>query len=94
VLAPDLAIVDWELWGRGPVGYDAATLYCHSLLVPELAAQVHETFADLLDSPDGRLAQLAAAGRMLHRITGSGDYPDLEAPLRRHVTELAEIAAG
>lgn len=48
--APTLTILDWEGWGLAPAGYDAATLYCHSLLIPKVAAQVHEQFADVLDT--------------------------------------------
>ncbi len=93
LLSPQLGVVDWELWGRGPVGLDAATLLCHSLLVPDMADRVHGVFADVLDTPDGRIAQLAAAARMLGRVAG-GDYPELEEPLRRHVTPLASTSAG
>jgi hypothetical protein len=32
-------------------GYDAATLYVLALNAPRTASKVHETFADLLDSP-------------------------------------------
>lgn len=91
LLAPQLGILDWELWGRGPAGTDAASLYCHSLLVPAVAARVWDTFTDVLDTPTGRTAQLAVAARMLGRVDG-GDYPELEAPLRRLVATLAEHA--
>lgn len=92
LLSPTLGILDWELWGRGPVGTDAATLYCHSLLVPAVADQVRATFADMLDGPDGRTAQLTVAARMLGRIEG-GDYPELEQPLREHIAALDAPAA-
>jgi hypothetical protein len=75
------AIVDWELWGRGPVGTDAATLYLYSLGQPHIAQRVHDRFADVLDSPDGQRAQLYVAARLLHRAT-FGDHPALVAPLR------------
>jgi hypothetical protein len=88
LLAPRLGILDWELWGRGPAGTDAASLLCHSLLVPAVADRVHTTFADVLDTPAGHTAQLAVAARMLGRIAG-GDYPELEIPLRRHTASLA-----
>jgi hypothetical protein len=78
--APDLTILDWEGWGRAPAGYDAATLYCHSLLVPDVAEAVRARFAEILDSPDGRRSQLLAASRMLRR-TETGDYLDLVVPL-------------
>lgn len=89
LLYPKLAILDWENWGTAPVGYDAATLYCNSLLAPSTAARVHRVFADLLDTPDGKIAQLYAITRMLHRID-SGDYPDLVLPLHHHAKTLIE----
>ncbi|WP_328915293.1 MULTISPECIES: aminoglycoside phosphotransferase [unclassified Streptomyces] len=85
-----LGILDWELWGRGPVGTDAATLYCYSLTAPALAQKVRDTFP-VLDTPDGRLAQLHVAARLLHRI-GLGDHPQLAAPLGRLVNGL--LGAG
>ncbi|MGH3624346.1 MAG: hypothetical protein ACRDQ5_21600 [Sciscionella sp.] len=39
-------------------GYDAAVLYCASILQPEIAIQVHHHFADQLDTYSGRIAQL------------------------------------
>lgn len=85
--APTLTILDWEGWGTAPAGYDAATLYCHSLLIPETARQVHEQFADLLDTPDGRRTQLFAAARILDRAR-RGDYQDLEAHVHNHARAL------
>jgi hypothetical protein len=93
LLAPQLGIVDWELWGRGPAGLDVSSLLCHSLLVPAVVNRVRRTFADILDTDDGRIAQLVVAARMLGRIT-AGDYPELEQPLRRHVTTLTDPAAS
>lgn len=58
---PSLAILDWEGWGLALAGTDAATLHAYSLPVPEVAAQVHETFADILDTPDGLQARLLVA---------------------------------
>lgn len=87
LLAPQFALLDWELWGRGPVGTDAATLLLYSLLVPEVAQRVHHTFADVLDGEAGRRAQLAVAARLLSRI-GSGDYAELAKPLHRHIVSL------
>ncbi|WP_439681855.1 aminoglycoside phosphotransferase [Embleya sp. MST-111070] len=78
---PSLALLDWEYWGRATRGYGAATLYCHTLLVPETATRLRTVFADVLDTPSGRHAQLSAIRFMLHRIE-QGEYPDLEAPLR------------
>ncbi|EFL12558.1 predicted protein [Streptomyces sp. AA4] len=83
LLEPDCVLVDWEGWGRAPAGYDAATLYVHSLLRPAVAERVRAEFADRLDSRDGLLAQLYATGRMLLRIN-AGEYEDLAIPLHRN----------
>jgi hypothetical protein len=85
--APSLAILDWEGWGLAPAGYDAATLYCHSLLMPKMAAQVREQFADVLDTPGGRRSQLLATARILDRAR-HGDYDDLVGPVRNHAEGL------
>lgn len=88
LLQPQLGILDWEMWGRGPAGTDAATLYCYSPLDPGISHKVHSEFADVLDSPDGAIAQLWVTARLLKRIKNSGDSPDLETPLRNHIETL------
>jgi hypothetical protein len=85
--APAPYLLDWECWGIAPAGYDAATLYCYSLLAPNTARSVYETFADILDTTDGTLAQLHVVGRLLLRVNG-GDYPDLARPLHQHAQHL------
>lgn len=85
--APSLVILDWEQWGLAPYGYDIATLYCHSLLVPDTAATIRHRFTRMLDSPDGRRSQLLAIARMLGR-TRMGDYTDLVVPLHRLADEI------
>lgn len=92
LLAPRFGLLDWEMWGRGPAGTDAATLLLCSLLVPEVATRVHHTFADVLDTPHGRQAQLAVAARLRSRIAG-GDFPELAEPLHRHVGDLGVTLA-
>ncbi|MBQ6640049.1 MAG: aminoglycoside phosphotransferase [Saccharopolyspora sp.] len=89
LLRPRFGLLDWELWGRGPAGTDAASLYCYSLLTPGTAAQVWETFADVLEAPHGRTALRYAAARILHRVD-MGDHPDLAEPLRELVANLPE----
>lgn len=76
LVGPQFGLLDWELWGQGPAGTDAATLLCYSLLVPEVAEHVRELFADVLDTPAGRLAQLFAVARLPRRVDG-GEYSDL-----------------
>lgn len=90
--APQLVILDWEGWGRAPYAYDAATLYCHSLLVPEVADAIGEAFSAELDTADGRRSQLLAAARILSRHQQLGDYRDLAELVRRHTDRLLPAA--
>ncbi|MBM7771328.1 hypothetical protein JOD54_001532 [Actinokineospora baliensis] len=89
LLGPEFGLLDWELWGRGPAGTDAATLLSYSLLVPKTAQRVREVYADVLDTRAGRLAQLYVVARLSRRIEG-GDYPDLAEPLKRHAAALLD----
>lgn len=84
---PRLVILDWEMWGMAPLGYDAATLLCHSLLEPLTAHRVMEEFRHELDTPDGRISQLAVAARILLRAE-QGEYAALVQPLHEHVREI------
>jgi hypothetical protein len=84
LFGPGFGLVDWEFWGTAPGGTDAATLHSYSLLIPTVAQQVHDLFADTLDTPTGRTAQLYVAARLLRRID-DGDYLDLAEPLNHHV---------
>ncbi|MDQ0417813.1 hypothetical protein J2Z48_001997 [Croceifilum oryzae] len=74
------AILDWEGWGLAPKGYDAATLYVYSLLVPAIARRVYNWFLEDLDTREGVVSQLMVIDRLLHRMK-KGDHPDLEEPL-------------
>jgi hypothetical protein len=64
-------------------GYDAATLYCNSLLHPPTAQRVWDEFQSLFSTRSGRMALLSAACRYL-LITDdpSGDFATLEEPLQ------------
>ncbi|MFC4912932.1 hypothetical protein [Actinomadura gamaensis] len=70
-------LLDWEFWGLAPAGTDAATLYCTSLLVPDLAAAIHDRYRHLLDTPDGRIAQLG----ICLQLRRHPDIGDLDQPL-------------
>lgn len=87
LLRPDFGLLDWELWGRGPAGTDAATLLCFSLLVPHIVDTVRARFAYQLEAPAGRVAQLYVAARLLRRVD-QGDFPELKAPLERLAAAL------
>lgn len=86
LLVGPFGLVDWELWGRGPLGTDAATLHCYSLAVPDLAREVRSRFP-VLGTPDGQRAQLYVIARLLHRAD-FGDHPHLIGPLRHHARTL------
>ncbi|WP_214109950.1 phosphotransferase [Acrocarpospora catenulata] len=77
-------LLDWEFWGLAPAGTDAATLYCTSLLVPELAAEIYDRFRNVLDTPDGRIAQLCVC----IQIRRHGDCGVLDEPLRQLAERL------
>ncbi|WP_254069010.1 hypothetical protein [Streptomyces sp. TM32] len=83
----EFALVDWEGWGSAPAGYDAAGLYCRSLLAPHTARRVRATFADILDTPDGVRSQLFAITRLLSRADG-GEFADLVGPLHQLADHL------
>ena len=89
ITAPDLVVLDWETWGRVPAGYDAATLYCTSLLCPATAQRIHEASAYILDTASGRIATLAATIRLL-RFIDCGDYLPLARPLRDHAHRVIQ----
>ncbi len=87
LLAPDCVLVDWEGWGIAPAGFDAACLYLHCLLEPEMAERVSAEFGAQMQERDGLLSQLYVTGRMLLRIN-SGDYPDLAIPLHHNAARV------
>jgi hypothetical protein len=93
---PRLWILDWEYWGRAPTGYGAAMLYCHSLLVPEIAARVHA------ESPSSAPPRTSSGARTASRIIRIYNIPSARTRTgcwrpsrsdRLHVgEELARIA--
>ncbi|MBD0737143.1 hypothetical protein [Streptomyces sp. CBMA29] len=87
---PPLALLDWERWGRVPIGYDAGLLYVNSLLVPDVAARVRREFAAVLDTAAGRIGELAALAEMLQAVA-RGWYPDLAPQLLARAEALTGI---
>ncbi|WP_283132945.1 hypothetical protein [Rhizohabitans arisaemae] len=69
VCGPQLLILDWEGWGLAPVGYDAAVLHTNSLLQPSAAASIRRSLP-VLDTPEGRFAELVAVSELLHNNGG------------------------
>lgn len=85
--APRLCLLDWEAWGLAPAGYDAAVLYCASILLPDVRKRIRDTFADLLDNPSGQVAQLAAILKLLCLVE-DGEHLDIATPLHQHARTL------
>lgn len=85
---PGCWVLDWEGWGLAPAGFDAASLYLHSLAAAPVARLVRARYATELDSRDGMLSQLYIAGRMLDR--GDLDDHPAEALVFAHVGRLLQ----
>lgn len=85
--APELRVFDWEGWGLAPTGYDAAVLHSHSLLIPSVAARIRCELDDVINTPEGRYAELAVITQLLHSTT-RGDNLELAAPLRHRAERL------
>jgi len=77
LVGPELCILDWESWRRAPAGYDAATLYCNSLLHLPTAQRVVDIFRSILDTRSGRVAMLFAVCRYLWTAQEGGEYEAL-----------------
>lgn len=88
VCGPTLVVLDWETWGRAPVGFDAAMLLVHSLLEPATASRVAEVFGEVLDSEAGRLAQLIAVTQILQAADRTPFYTSLAPAARKHLDVL------
>lgn len=87
--APDLALLDWEGWGTAPRGYDAAMLHSYSLLVPEAAERVRCELGYILDTPDGRFAELVVISELLY-AAARGINRALVRPLRQRAATLLD----
>ena len=89
---PQMFILDWEGWGQGPVGLDAAFLLAFSLLSPDMAHRIRREFAQDLNSHDGMLSVLFACAELMRMIDLYDNHPDLKAPLKALAgTTLGEI---
>ncbi|MEU0489939.1 phosphotransferase [Nocardiopsis sp. NPDC006139] len=88
-----LTLLDWEGWGATPVGYDAAVLHAYALAVPETAARVRETFADVLDTEEGRLAQLIICAEIVQAAPRDDLHARLAPHARAHARHLLNIGA-
>jgi hypothetical protein len=79
---PHLTLLDWEVWGLAPAGYGAGRLLAFSLLVPEVALKLEETFAEEFAKCSGYVGVLAAIAVVKRQIE-AGDVPrELEGPIQ------------
>ncbi|MFG2599196.1 hypothetical protein [Streptomyces sp. NPDC048462] len=85
-----LTLLDWERWGHVPVGYDPGLLHAYSLRVPLVATRIRSQFAHVLDSPAGRIGELAALAEMLQAVA-RGFYPELAPLLLSRAEELTGV---
>ena len=85
-----LEIIDWEGWVLAPAGYDAAVLHAYAIPRPEAAEKVHTAFADLLNTPSGRLAELVIAAEIIQAAERDTVHKRLEPDVRQHLTNLLD----
>jgi hypothetical protein len=71
--APEFCILDWENWGTAPRGWDAASLWHNSLLVPSLADRVYRERQADLDCHSGLLCRLMRCAEILRAPAGYAD---------------------
>ncbi|WP_344033177.1 hypothetical protein [Streptomyces luteireticuli] len=85
-----LTLLDWERWGRVPVGFDAGLLHVCSLAVPTVAEQVLDVFGDILGTEAGRVGELCAIAEMRQAVA-RGSYRDLAKPLHARAEALTGV---
>ncbi|GAA1457424.1 phosphotransferase [Nocardiopsis exhalans] len=83
-----LVLMDWEGWGAAPAGYDAAVLHAYALPVPDTAARVRAAFADVLDTEDGRLAELIICAEIIQAAPRDDLHARLAPYARAHARHL------
>ncbi|MFJ3146674.1 hypothetical protein ACIPJM_30025 [Streptomyces halstedii] len=85
-----LVLLDWENWGRLPVGYDLGLLHAYSLAAPETAARIRLEFGHVLDTDAGRAGELIALGQLLQACS-RGVHPHLAPLVARQAKHLTGI---
>jgi len=83
-------MLDWEGWGRAPACYDAAMLAVHSITAPQTARRLREELSSLLDTAEGRFAELTVLAELIQTTT-RGDSLDMLPTLRQRGRELLRI---
>ncbi len=88
---PALSILDWESWRPAPVGYDAATLYCNSLLHHPTAQRIRAM--PVLETRAGQIALIFAICRYLWVIGEGSDLDRAERHLRSEGSDIVSRLA-
>jgi Phosphotransferase enzyme family len=86
-------LLDWEGWGLAPSGYDAALLATYSVFSPNTETRVRSELAAILDTPEGRFAELTVLAELIQTTT-RGDNLDEEHTLRERARHLLRIGSG
>lgn len=89
--APKFCILDWEDWGTAPQGWDAASLWHNSLLVPALADRVYQERRTDLDCRSGLLCQLMQCASILTAPPGYAD--EFIEPSKTHAQRIVDQLA-
>ena len=87
VTTPEFALVDWERWGLAPAGWDIAMLHVFSLLVPSIAREIRQRFAEEFADPATVLAELGVIAWLLDTHSDE-DIEALAAAARLRAAEL------
>ncbi|WP_370270896.1 hypothetical protein [Streptomyces sp. V4I8] len=85
-----LTILDWEGWGRTPVGFDVGMMHAYTLRVPETAARLRAEFAHVFDTEAGRTGELVAVAQLL-QVASRGGHPELAPLLAEHAHKLTGV---
>ncbi|MFK4226682.1 aminoglycoside phosphotransferase [Streptomyces sp. NPDC019890] len=88
--APRCWLLDWEDWGAGPRGLDAATLWGFSLGVPDLADRVQAEFGADLQTRSGKLAQLLFCANALRAHARNSKAMPFTEPARAAAEALLD----
>tara|TARA_R110000868_G_scaffold162329_12_gene393516 strand:+ start:40414 stop:41232 length:819 start_codon:yes stop_codon:yes gene_type:complete len=71
-----LFVLDWEGWGRGLVGQDAANMLAYSGLYPAVAERIRQHFP-ILQTRQAQLAVMFITAELLRMNELYGDHPEL-----------------
>lgn len=92
--SPELTLLDWELWGGAPRGYDIGYILAFSVTQPSLVRRLEEAFAAELRRPEMAGARLGPIASLLNAVEAGLCSPALRAPLMEMASRiLADFTA-